>query len=145
MMNPTTTCPECGAVWEGSTCTDHFHKLLALDHRRLQPWGRYHGLNVACFLLQHPSQADDLGTPWRLIAVFLTDGIEGVNALEERLVAGDLPSFDNLAEPVSVPDRVRTASVTIGDVIGVSARGYEERMQLWALSIAAERGHASAA
>ena len=48
-------CPECGAAGGGGSCLAQFHALLALDHQRLQPWGRYHGLNVACFLLQHPS------------------------------------------------------------------------------------------
>ncbi|MGO1948209.1 MAG: DUF5946 family protein [Mycobacteriaceae bacterium] len=169
-MNPTTTCPECGAGWENTTCTGYFHELLALDHQRLQPWGRFHGLNVACYLLQHPSQLDgarqhdQLGALWQMLTVYLTEGIDGVNALERQRVEGGIPSFD-APSGISVPERVRTPSVTIKDVaaerVGVAtvgaapgttpgadtgpggmfpARGFEDRMHLWVLSIAAERG-----
>lgn len=50
-------CPECGATGRFGSCEQMFQALLALDHQRLQPWGEFHGLNVACYLLQHPSQA----------------------------------------------------------------------------------------
>ncbi|HIW90048.1 MAG TPA: hypothetical protein H9870_00025 [Candidatus Corynebacterium avicola] len=153
------TCPECGAEWNGTTCTEYFHELLALDHQRVQPFGRFHGLNVACYLLQHPSKVpkgQQLGPLWQMLTVYLSGGIEAVNDLERQLVAGGVPSFDApVADDIPVPVRSRMPSITIRDVAAENesdparelfpAAGYEDRMHLWVLSIAAERGLGAAA
>lgn len=165
------TCSECGATWNTTTCTDYFHELLALDHQRIQPFGRFHGLNVACYLLQHPSaiaegQQRHLGALWQMITVYLSGGIEAVNDLEHQRMVGGVPSYDSPIDSgssgasessgssgseIPVPPRTRKPSITIKDVATDGAGGmfpvggYEDRMHLWVLSIATERGLASAA
>lgn len=168
----TTTCPECGAQWDDMTCADYFQELLALDHQDVHPFGRFHGLNVSCYLLQHPSeipegQQDQIGSLWQMLTVYLSGGIEAVNDLERLQDAGGVPSFDapvagsrgavrfSSDAPIPVPERSHAPSITIGDVAATDPNdpsrglfpiaGYEDRMHLWVLTIAAERGLGAAA
>ncbi|MCP2286192.1 hypothetical protein APR04_005128 [Promicromonospora umidemergens] len=144
MTDETIACAECGAGGDLGACVDLFHGLLALDHQRLQPWGSFHGLNVACYFLQHPTQtsAAVLGGQWQVVTTFLAQGLDAVHTLEADLVranrrkAGPLPSFD------PPPARSAPAAVTIADlsVDGTfPADGYEARILEWARSIRAER------
>lgn len=159
-----TTCPECGAQ-QGTTttCSGYFHELLALDLQRGQPYRRYHELNVACYLLQHPSAIAEgrhhhLGTLWQMVTVYLSGGIESVNVLARQRAAGSIPSYDDppaSGSDVPVPPQTKLPSITIRDVAAEDpanpggglfpVSGYEDRMHLWVLSIAAERGLGSAA
>jgi hypothetical protein len=139
-----TDCAECGAGVRLGSCTDLFHGLLALDHQRLQPWGSFHGLNVACYFLQHPSRTSTavLGGQWHVVTTFLADGLAAVHALEAEMLranrrgARPLPTFD------PPPGRSRSGTLTVADlsVDGTfPADGYEARMLEWARSIRAER------
>lgn len=137
-------CAECGAGSESETCTELFLALLALDHQRLAPWGRFHGLNVACFYLQHPSTMTvaALSGQWQTLTSYLQGGIEAVDQLAAMRVRqnrrGQLEFLD-LHPP---PERLWPATVTIKDVAvdgTFPASGYEDRMRSWAQSIASER------
>ncbi|MFD2795498.1 DUF5946 family protein [Promicromonospora vindobonensis] len=139
-----TECAECGAGVRLGSCTDLFHGLLALDHQRLQPWGSFHGLNVACYFLQHPSRtsATVLGGQWHVVTTFLAGGLAAVHALGAEMLranrrkAGPLPTFD--PAPVrSVPAVVTIADLSVDGTF--PADGYEARMLEWARSIRAER------
>lgn len=196
---PGTACPDCGAEWDTVTCTGLYHELLALDHARVQPFGRFHGLNVACYLLQHPAavpegQRRHLGALWEMVTVYLSGGIGALHHFERCRVAGTDPRMNPGMDPgmtsgvsggvsaglatgpatgaaagtPALPPRVRMSPITIRDVAVVSpgsagstgstrsagpgesagpgvarhfpAAGFEDRMHLWALAIAAERG-----
>lgn len=136
-------CPECGASGRLGDCAHLFHVVLALDHQRLQPWGRFHALTVACFLLQHPSQsnAQDSGVHWQLVTTFLAGGIEAMDRLTAARVRSNrgrrsLPSVD------PAPPRRSGPTVTIEDVAldgSFPALGYEGRVTAWAASVARER------
>ena len=139
-----TECAECGAGVRLGSCTELFHGLLALDHQRLQPWGSFHGLNVACYSLQHPSRTSVavLGGQWHVVTTFLAGGLAAVHAFGAEMLranrrkAGPLPTFD------PPPVRSRSATVTIADlsVDGTfPAAGYALRILQWARSIRAER------
>lgn len=143
MTAETTACAECGASGLLGTCAGLFDALLALDHQRLQPWGRYHGLNVACYFLQHPSRSPTsaLGGQWQMVTTFLAGGLDAMNALQASLVR----SNRNGARPWNFdppPARSSMAVVTIEDtaVDGTfPAAGYEQRMLSWARSVEVER------
>ena len=147
MTDGTIECAECGASGQLGACVDLFHGLLALDHQRLQPWGSFHGLNVACYFLQHPSQTSAAvqGGQWHVVATFLAGGLDAVHALgaealrANRRGARPSPTFD------PPPARSLPAAVTIADlsVDGTfPAVGYELRILEWARSIRAERSPA---
>lgn len=49
-------CPECGALsYDGLTCRERFHALLAMESQDLELASR-HLFTVICYNLQHPSQ-----------------------------------------------------------------------------------------
>ena len=141
-------CPECGAAGGGGSCLAQFHALLALDHQRLQPWGRYHGLNVACFLLQHPSTVTTtvLGGQWEMVAAHLDGGLPALEQVQTDRVRRNRGTNEGVLRFPAPPVRVREPSVTIADVSvdgTFPAEGYAARMRSWAESIALEReqGH----
>jgi hypothetical protein len=81
-----------GATTEWS-CEELFHELLALDHQREQPYASFHGINVACYLLQHPSGAEPRyqGAQLKTVTVFCdagdvaVDGTFPANGYAERV------------------------------------------------------------
>jgi hypothetical protein len=109
------------------TCSDLFLRLLALDHSRRQPWGAYHGVSVAAYLLQHPSLSATsvLRGQWKLATVFVDRGIAAVHALTEALVArnrdGARRPDEGLQVDVDLDRRPASFAVTIADV-SVTAR-----------------------
>jgi hypothetical protein len=125
-----------------------FEALLALDHRRLQPWGEFHGLNVACYLLQHPAQAPHGvdGEHLELVTAFLGGGLAAARRWErERVRLNRQQQLSAARRPI--PTRSHPATFTIADlsVDGTfPAEGYEERMKRWAASVRRERGAANA-
>lgn len=140
------TCDECGANGSWGPCSELFMTLLALDHERRQPWGHYHSINVACYFLQHPSQArSTLSGHWQIVHTFLADGLDAVHALTTRARrrnnakaahhgpgVGDMP----------VPAPTRSPLTTIEDVAvdgTFPADGYPERMLRWAQATAQSR------
>ncbi|MFD6697935.1 MULTISPECIES: DUF5946 family protein [unclassified Microbacterium] len=144
MADEAASCIECGASGCLGNCGDLFHALLALDHQRLQPWGRFHGLNVACFLLQHPSQAPAGASDglWQMVTTFLAGGLDAVNQLESDRVRSNRRGRKPPLVVESPPPRTSAPSVTIEDVSvdgSFPASGYESRMFEWASSIAEER------
>lgn len=137
-------CAECGASGRLGRCSDLFDVLLALDHGRLQPWGEFHGVNVACFLLQHPSRtsASVTGGQWQLVTRFLSGGVEAANELAAEQVRLNRESKDPWTAADPPPDRSSESKVTIEDVSvdgTFPASGYEPRMYAWAESVVAER------
>jgi hypothetical protein len=142
-------CRECGASGRWGSCEELFLTLLALDHERKQPWGRYHALNVACYLLQHPSRATEsvLAGQWRMIHAFLSNGLEAVDgevarAVREnghrrdgrRLTAG---AREHAPAPAVMPETT-IESVSVDG--SFPALGYEQRMVRWAAATADSRG-----
>lgn len=136
-------CAECGATGRFGSCPQLFETLLALDHQRLQPWGRFHGLNVACYLLQHPSQAihgvhlEHL----ELVTAYLEGGLAAVTELERRRVRLNrnhrLPTSKGPAPPLTNRPVCTIVDVSVDGTF--PADGYEERMQRWANSAHWER------
>lgn len=138
-------CPECGASRRLGDCRDVFHALLALDHQRLQPWGRFHGLNVACYFLQHPTDVSSsvLGGQWHVVTTYLAGGIQAANDLEATWVRSNRRGTPHAAALPAAPARIAPPTWTIEDVAvdGTFPRqGYEQRMHEWSHSIASERG-----
>lgn len=140
------SCDECGATGRGGPCSEAFMTLLALDHERRQPWGEYHALNVACYLLQHPSQTKgrSLSGHWQIVDTFLAEGLGAVHALTTRAVrrnnarAGQGPAIGGM----SVPELTSLPLMTIEDVAvdgTFPAHGYPERMLCWAQATAQSR------
>ncbi|WP_260194974.1 DUF5946 family protein [Actinophytocola gossypii] len=137
-------CEECGASGRLGSCTELFGALLALDHERRQPWGRFHGLNVACFQLQHPSATtvSAVGGQWQVVNTFLAGGLTAIQDLQTRWVRSNRRGARPWPAADSVPARSAPPTVTIEDVSvdgTFPASGYEERMHAWAKSVAAER------
>ena len=144
----TTRCPDCGAVTNLRTCEQLFHELLALDHQHEQPWASFHAINVACYVLQHPSttKASHLAAQRKLIATFCDDGLAGVHALtanarernSHRAPATGVNPFDTTddALPATAPPRAFTT--TIHDVASdgsFPADGYADRVAAWAEAV----------
>lgn len=136
-------CPECGATGRFGSCEQMFQALLALDHQRLQPWGEFHGLNVACYLLQHPSQAPHGvdAAHLELVTAFLEGGLPAARLWERGRVRLNRQQ-QMLSSRRPVPSRAHHPAYTIEDlsVDGTfPADGYEERMKQWAESVIHER------
>jgi Family of unknown function (DUF5946) len=118
--------------------------VLALDLQRLQPWGRFHGLNVACYLLQHPSRtpASALDGHWHMVTLFLAEGLYAMNALQASLVRANRHGARPWGAFDPPPVRSAAATVTIEDTSldgTFPAAGYEQRMLDWARSVETER------
>lgn len=122
--------------------------LLAYDHGQRQPWATFHTLNVACYLLQHPSQgtAASQAGQWLMIRAFLDHGIDRVHTLARAAVRrnshlhGGRGGLD--AELPAPPPQVRHPTVTIHTVAvdgSFPAAGYESRMRDWAAATVAAR------
>src|SRR5689334_9905588 len=83
----TDPCRQCGqATIDGRTCTTDYYDLLVRE-REQSPIGRYHGVVVPCYLLQH---GDGIAGPardirWRLLEAFTEHGIEAVPRLQAHL------------------------------------------------------------
>jgi hypothetical protein len=144
-------CPECGAVIEARSCEELFHRLLALDHQREQPWAAFHAINVACYLLQHPSRikVSHLAAQRKLIAAFCRDGLDGFHALTAiaRARNSHKAPARQQRDPFAVADEAITATAaprafatTIHDVAvdgSFPAAGYAERVAAWAEAVRA--------
>ncbi|GEN80424.1 DUF5946 family protein [Actinotalea fermentans] len=141
-------CPECGAVTRLHTCHDLFMTLLSYDHEQRQPWAAFHTLNVACYLLQHPSQgtAASRAGQWLMVRTFVDHGIDAVHALARAAVRrnshrhGGRGGLD--ADLPAPPPPVRHPAVTIHTVAvdgTFPAAGYESRMRDWAAATLASR------
>jgi hypothetical protein len=134
-------CPHCGASGRFGSCADLFGALLALDHERRQPWGRFHSLNVACYLLQHPAEASEsvLAGQWQIVRTFLDGGLDAVEELTRARVRSNRDARPP-APPTPAPKAPdRHPEVTIEDVAvdgTFPAEGYEARMRRWAESVA---------
>jgi hypothetical protein len=144
MTKATAACAECGASGRLGACIGLFYALLALDHERKQPWGRFHGVNVACFMLQHPSMTSSSahGGQWQIVATFLSGGLGAANALEAAHVEANRRG-KRLWMTVDAPSAPSTApTVTIEDVAvdgTFPAIGYEDRVHAWASAVVAQR------
>ena len=56
------TCPECGAALDETTCQSIFDSFLALEFSD-PAYGAVHMLTVACFMIQHMRYSDE-GLVW---------------------------------------------------------------------------------
>jgi Family of unknown function (DUF5946) len=121
------------------TCPDLFLGLLALDHSRRQPWGAYHGVSVATYLLQHPSLSAPAMLPaqWSMVNVFAQDGIAAVQAFAAARVARNRGGSRQTGEPAADVDLGHPPgafAVTIADVSvdgSFPAAGFQARVALW--------------
>lgn len=126
------------------SCEDLFHVLLALDHQRLAPWGPHHGVNVACYYLQHPSAAphNTADGQWAMIEAYGTGGLEAVNQIQSRRVAENRHGLFKPHDAMPAPARIHPPSFTIEDLSvdgSFPAEGYERRMNRWVSSVISER------
>jgi hypothetical protein len=142
-MPALSTCPECGARGRFASCAELFGRLLALDHERRQPWGAFHSVNVACYLVQHPSQTSPAARAgqWQIVTTFVADGLDAVHQLTAERVRQNRRGTPRWSEG-KAPEGHRSGGVTIEDVAvdgTFPADGYEQRMRLWAESIVAAR------
>ncbi|MFD7450504.1 DUF5946 family protein [Kitasatospora sp. NPDC059827] len=131
-------CGECGA----RGCPELFHRLLALDHSRAEPWGPLHAVSVSCFLLQHPGRLPgDGGAGARgMLRAYLDGGLPAVERLvgrarranSHRVTGGAAPG--GAAHPAQEAPRGGFA-VTIEQVAvdgAFPAEGFAERVGVWA-------------
>ena len=116
-----------------------FMALLALDHERRPPWAEYHALNVACWLLQHPSQTKShvLSGYWQIVDTFLADGLGAVHALTSRAVRNNhaRAAHGPVIGRMPVPELMNLPVTTIEAVAldgTFPADGYPVRMHRWA-------------
>jgi hypothetical protein len=137
----TPTCEECGASAAIKPCAEHFSELLALDLSRVQPFAAHHGLNVACYLLQHPSQGPGSALPvqWLAATTFVREGLDAMRRLQQRAVERNNHGYSKAPYADIAPadsDRPTAPfSVGIEDVSvdgSYPAEGYELRMRRWA-------------
>ncbi|GAA4424086.1 hypothetical protein GCM10023169_20470 [Georgenia halophila] len=136
-----TTCAECGGSNDLGICEDHFMTLLALDHSRVQPFGRFHGVNVACYFAQHPSRCKASALPAQraIVAAFVNQGIEAVHAMQNAAVRRN--SHSSRAAPSAVNDHCEGKVLLPPFAVAIEnvsvdgtfpAGGYEDRMIEWA-------------
>ncbi len=126
--------------------------LLALDHSRVQPFGRFHGINVACYFAQHPSRGNASALPAQraIVAAFVNQGIEAVHARQDAAVRRNsharraAPGAADLhceAEALLPPFAVAIEDVSVDGTF--PAEGYEDRMVEWAKAIVETSGGAA--
>ncbi len=130
------------------SCEDLFHVLLALDHQRLAPWGPLHGVNVACYYLQHPSTVptNTADGQWTMIEAYSTGGLEAVNQIQRRRVAQNRRGLFKPDDATRAPARMHPPRFTIEDLSvdgSFPARGYAARMNTWVSSVLSERSRSS--
>ncbi|MCW4352057.1 DUF5946 family protein [Hoyosella sp. YIM 151337] len=125
------------------------HGLAGAGSRTSTAVGDYHAVNVACYLLRHPSQsrADVLAGQWRIIDAFLFGGLQAVTALTARAVRHNRGRVRRPSLTPDWPPQARTVdgfvSMTIEDVSvdgTFPAHGYDDRIAEWALAVAYPRG-----
>lgn len=137
-------CEDCHASGRFGSCEDLFHVLLALDHQRQPPWGPHHGVNVACYYLQHPSTAptNSADGQWTLIEAYSRGGLKAANQIERHRVTQNRRGFLTTDGASRAPARMRTPRFTIEDLSvdgSFPAQGYEGRMNQWVSSVVCER------
>lgn len=140
--SPPPPCPECGAEQRFGTCHELFLALLAHDYEQRRPYADWHTLNVAGYLLQHPSMTRPrvLAGQWEVAQRFARDGLVGVHAIIEGAVRRNSHRTATAlsAEPVQpeAPVARRRPHVTIENVSvdgTFPAEGFAERMRQWIL------------
>ncbi|GAB3723883.1 DUF5946 family protein [Nocardiopsis oceani] len=134
------TCSECGAH-SATPCAELFHRLLALDHSRQEPWGPLHGAAVACYLLQHPSLLPQGGhvVPLELLRTHVEDGAAAARRLTERSRRANSHRVRGRerSAPDSLPEAPAGFTFTIAGASedgGFPAEGHPERVRAWAES-----------
>lgn len=138
------TCDECGATTAIKPCAEHFSELLALDLSRIQPYAAHHGLNVACYMLQHPSLCANNALPvqWLAASTFVHEGLDAMRRLQQHAVGRNnhrnvQAPYPGIA-PVSPERPAAPFSVGIEDVSldgTFPADGYEHRVRRWAEAV----------
>ena len=123
-------CAQCGAEYENESdsCSVRFHRLLALDHSRQEPWGSRHGQAFAAFALQHPTTyASSLEHAWlALYRIYVLGNTPArvFAALRARRSLGD--------ETPRLPrQRAELPTVTIAHLEDFAADTYPERLDDW--------------
>lgn len=138
-------CSDCGASTDRWTCEELFQRLLALDHQRLEPWGPFHGISVACYLLQHPSPhgPQHRGARLELVATFCEEGLDGFRRVTgaARARNSHRASTQGAAPTPDDPGpSVAAFGTTIHDVAvdgTFPADGFAERVGEWADAVRA--------
>ncbi|MGY2065263.1 DUF5946 family protein [Blastococcus sp. SYSU DS0619] len=143
-------CGDCGADISSATCSELFLDLLAMDHSRQPPWGPLHGVVVAAFFLQHPS--DPQASPSQqafgleLLHDYLRGGAPRLAGASKRARRDNSHRSSARRSPKSAPEVVverpndgRRFTTTLHDVAvngTFPAAGHEERVHAWARSVA---------
>ncbi|MFN8375399.1 MAG: DUF5946 family protein [Anaerolineae bacterium] len=138
MMETTSNCPECGAVWSnGQTCTDHFHQMLFWEAERPE-LGVVHHLMVLCYHLQHPSLYSPEGLAYgqQLLHDFVVKGISPAEVRQNR--KGEVNSKNRQWKVTARPDARGSYDqpvawkMTAADVVAGGADAYIDNVRLWA-------------
>jgi hypothetical protein len=130
------TCPECGAALDETSCQSIFDSFLALEFSD-PAYGAVHMLTVACFMIQHRRYSDE-GLVW--IERKLRDVlVSGVPVDEIRRQAGKETGQGKRAWKVNRQPGERLLpkihwSMTIADVASnyQDAASYSELVRRWA-------------
>lgn len=129
-------CPQCGAVFAdpAQSCEARFDKLLALDHRRVQPWGSRHGLAFSAFAMQHPKgrTADQLTACWvMLYRVWIKGDNRARLAAAMRSRQNRPPAEWDVPPLPAVPAAGTRFAVTIAELGEFDAKDYPHRLEAW--------------
>lgn len=132
-------CTDCGSDQRFGTCHDLFLVLLAHDYEGQQPYASWHALNVAGYLLQHPSGAQQrvLAGQLEVVRRFAQEGLDGVRAVIDGAVRRNNHRIRSRPwGEASLPVARRRPETTI-ETVSVDgtfpADGYSERMRAWIL------------
>lgn len=116
---PTTTCPECGAVYhDETTCQSIFDSFLVLEFQ-YAGYGEVHMLTVACFMVQH-GRYSDAGLRWiaERLREYLEEGkpTQAIRAGAVNETGQDVRDWKVIRQPGDRPLPKIAWSMTIGDV-----------------------------
>ena len=127
-------CPGCGAVYASAheTCAARLDALLALDHSRVEPWGRRHALAFSAYALQHPDRfgRDVLERAWLLLFSAYVKGVSA-DRVVERLRRAGTNRPDWIVPPLPAGTPAPRFAVTIADLGSFAAETYSEQLDDW--------------
>ena len=121
-----------------------FLRTAPLDLTRIQPFAAHHGLNVACYMLQHPSLCAASAVPvqWLAATTFVRDGLDAMRRLQQHAVERNSHrnSQGPYADVAPIDPERPTAPFSLGiEDVSVDGTfptdGYELRMRRWAEAV----------
>lgn len=146
-LDPSPICLSCGRAVADEPCRELYHRLLVREQEE-PAIGRFHGVAVPAYLLQH---ADEAGTSaavrdgqFRMLQLFCARGLSGMLRMRDHLVRRNAHGAGTPSESITaattdlmpLPDRTppRRFAVTIDHVAlnSFSVSNYESRVRAMA-------------